>query len=255
MSWFDDNYTHRAAVAIANGNDSTVDVTIILPTDWPLFWDSVLSTGYDLRVVNSDGITALDFHRAAWNYSAKTGTINIDNATIGAVNGATVVWIYWGYASASDASSSFTLANTAKTGTIEVGTPGGGSQLLVKAQAQSAGATSPRTEITKASAEVLFLWWDLSSVLSRRTTPHEGSRLLEEIETATYDVITGQSSTLGAMGALSSIRVVHPFYVRTTIQAGASGTNYYSKLSVTTTGGRTLDFRVGIRVKDVIEPT
>ena len=255
MSWYDDNYTHRAAVAIANGNDATVDVTIVLPSDWPLFWDSVLSTGYDIRAVNSDGSTVLDFHRVAWNYSAKTGTINIDAAAVGAVNGASVVWLYWGYASAADASSSFTLSGSAKTGTIEVGTPGGGSQLLVKAQSQSAGATSPRTEITKASAEVLFLWWDLSGVLSKRTTPYEGSRLLEEIKTATYDVITSQSSTFGDMGTLASIQVVHPYYIRTTIQAGVHGTNYYSKLSITTTGERTLDFRVGIRVNDVIEPS
>ena len=262
MSWMDKDWTHRAAVSVDNTASSATqeDVTITLPSEWPEFWGNVKSAGEDVRVTDSDGVTLETYQLVSFNSTTRTGSIEVDDVALVDIDGSSAavagvqLWIYWGNSAASAAAGSFTAAGTAKTGTIQVGTPGSGSQRVVMARPETPGSTNPRTEVHKAASETIHLWWNLSGGLASRHIPSQGSRAFEEIHNVSYDVETG-GNPVPSMVDATSIRMVGPGWVRTTIKAGASGTNYVAILAVELTEGRKLDFRTTIRVKDVTEPS
>ena len=262
MSWMDKDWTHRAAVSVDNTASSATqeDVTIVLPSEWPEFWGNVDNAGDDVRVTDADGVTLETYQLVSFNSTTRTGSIEVDDVALVNIDGSVAavagvqLWIYWGNDAASTAAGSFTAAGTAKTGTIQVGTPGSGSQRVVMARPETPGSTNPRTEVHKAASETIHLWWNLSGVLASRHIPSQDSRAFEEIHNVSYDVETA-GNPVPSMVDATSIRIVGPGWVRTTIKAGASGTNYVALLAVELTEGRKLDFRTTIRVKDVTEPS
>ena len=254
MSWYDSDYKHRAAISIDNhGGTNTIEVTATIPTDWPQFWDVVLSSGNDVVVTLKDGVTVSTFKLSAWDYAANTGTIQIDNFAASTTAGALSCWVYWGKTGASSLQSSFTHGGTPKTGHIEVSTPGTGSAPVIACRPEAPGATEPRSEISKASTEDVFVWWDLSRVLTQRRIPYNNSRAAENIDNARY-LVQRAGSTVSAMSDDASIRQVGNL-IRTTIKGGTSGQNSVAILTIVTDAGRVLDFRCAIRVSDVTEPT
>lgn len=253
MSWYDGDWKRRSAIIIDNHSGaSQIDVEAVIPTDWPTFWDNVLSSGDDVRVTLSDGFTLADYQLNSWNYANKTGKIQINDMAASSTTAAVVAYVYWDNAAAASAAGSFTVS-APKTGYIENQSPGSGSSPIIRCRPETPGASNPRTEISKASAEEIHVWWDLRRVLARRAIPYENSNNHEGVDTVTYDVLTGNQSQ-AAMIDLSSIRQVGS-YIRTTIKFGSSDSNYLAKLTVTTDLGRVLDFRCTVRVKDVAEPT
>tara|TARA_Y100000401_G_scaffold84524_1_gene69814 strand:+ start:1042 stop:1803 length:762 start_codon:yes stop_codon:yes gene_type:complete len=253
MSWYSSDFSHRAAISVDNhGGSNPCDIEVVIPTDWPEFWDVVLSSGNDVYVTRDDGINTVTFKLDSWNHTAKTGNIHIDNFQAASTAAALTLWVYWGNSSASSAQSAFTVSSP-KTGHIETHTPGSGSSPVISCRPETPGATNPRSEISKASTEDIFIWWDLSKVLARRRVPYQNRRLLEEVQNVRY-LVQQQGSTVSAMSDNTSIRQVGNF-IRTTIKGGSSGSNAVAILTVVTDAGRVLDFRCTIRVNDVTEPT
>ena len=263
MSWMDKDWTHRAAITVDNtaSAQTTEDVTITLPSEWPEFWGNVDNAGDDVRVTDADGVTLETYQLISFNSTTRTGSIEVDNVDLtdietvaAAAVAGVLLWVYWGNGSASAAAGSFTAAGSAKTGTLQVGTPGSGSQRVVMARPETPGSVSPRTEVHKMASETIHLWWNLSRALASRHIPSQGSRAFDEIHNVSYSVETN-GNPVTSMIDVTEIRIVGPGWVRTTIKAGTSGTNYVAILAVELTQGRKLDFRTTIRVKDVTEPT
>ena len=254
MSWYDSDFSHRAAISINNhGGSNPCDVLVALPSDWPEFWDVVLSSGNDVYVTLSDGITLASYKLDNWDYAAKTANIHIDNFQASSTAAALTMWVYWGKAGASSGQTAFTLGGSPKSRIIELQTPGSGSSPVVTCRPELPGATNPRSEISKASTEDIFVWWDLSRVFARRKIPYQNRRTLESVDNARY-LVQAQGSAVTSMSDNASIRQVGSF-VRTTIKGGSSGTNYVAILTVVTDAGRVLDFRCTVRVNDVTEPS
>ena len=254
MSWYDSDFAYRAAISVDNhGGSNPCDVNVAIPSDWPQFWDVVLSSGNDVYITKGDGITLATFKLDSWNHSAKTGNIHIDNfqATSTAAN--LNAWVYWGKAGARSAQASFTISGSPQIGYIENTTPGSGSSPVVTCRPEAPGATNPRSEISKESTEDIHLWWALSKVLAKLRIPYNNSRDLEQVDNVRY-LVQASGSTVSAMSDNTSIRQVGDF-VRTTIKGGSSGTNYVAILTVITDQVRVLDFRCTIRVNDVTEPS
>ena len=253
MSWYSSYFSHREAISVDNhGGSNPCDIEVVIPIDWPEFWDVVQSSGNDVYVTRDDGINTVSFKLDSFNYSAKTGNIHIDNFTASSTAAALTLWVYWGNPTASSAQTAFTVSNP-KTGFIETHQPGTGSSPVIPCQPEAPGATNPRAEVSKASTEDIFIWWDLSRVLARRDFPYQNRRNLEEIQNVRY-LVQQQGSTISGMSDNTSIRQVGNF-VRTTIKGGSSGSNAVAILTVVTDAGRVLDFRCTIRVNDVTEPT
>jgi hypothetical protein len=259
MSWYDSDWGHRAPILVNNfSGAATIDAqAVITKADgFTRFWENVdvSNAGADIRVTAADGVTLLTFDVDAFNATTEYCEIQIDNWSPGSADAGVVAWLYWGAAGKSDATTNFNPAVGFKTGYIEMTKPGSGTQRMVKCRPETPGATQPRTEIHKALADEIHLWWDLSGVLGVRSVPSQGHRLFDEIKHVTYD-IEANGSPVGSMVDLAGVRMVGPAFIRTTVKAGTSGTNNVIILTVTLQSGRVLDFRATIRVQDVTEPT
>ena len=251
-SWYDKDFSHRASILVDNhGGSNPCDVEVVIPIDFPEFWDVVDSSGNDVYVTLPDGFNLATFKLASWDYAANTGTIHIDNAVASSTAAGLAFYVYWGKANASSAQTAFTVSS-AKPGYIETGLPGSGSAPVIACRPEEIGATNPRTQIAKASTEDVYIWWDLSRVLARRRVPYNNRKSLEGVDNVRYQVQAGGQAQ-ASMSDNTSIRKIGNA-IRTTIKGGASGTNYVAILTVVTTTGRILDFRCTIRVGDVTEP-
>lgn len=255
MSWYSENYRFRRALSVdATGKGaSPIDATITLPTDDDLFWDTIQSTGYDIRVTDADGITLEVFERASYTYASRAATIEIDNMAID-VSKHNLVWLYFGYSSATDGSTGV-VPSAAATAYIAQETPDPAYTILCGPERP--GATIPQTKIQKLLSAYLFLYWDLTDALQYRDANYEGSPLYEEIQSYTFAVNLAQSGQ-AAMIDDTLCRVLEQNgrrYIRTLVKAGTGGSNYQAMLTVYTTLGRRLQYVALVQVYDVREPS
>jgi len=256
MSWYSAEYSYRAAVwinLVGTTKPTTIDVSFVVPSDWDLFWNTIQSDGDDVRVTDSDGLTPLDYKWASFNYTTRSGTIEVDDAPHVDLTGG-IIWLYFGNSSATSGSTSFT-ASTPETGTIYLGDVPRTNVLLM-------GQETPRTlvpsqQVQKSVNEDVYLHWRVPDLIRRRT-PYAGSLLLEEVDyIESADITTGGVSQT-AMKALAQARIFEALDGRTYIRIGYTGgttsTDYTVEISVVTTFGRTITGRALLAVIDTDEP-
>jgi len=258
MSWFDAAWKRRAPMIVdLHAGSGTIDITMAIPSaaEWPAFWNNVMSNGNDVRVTDGTG-TLLTYQLNSWDYSAKTGNIQVDGWESSNPAATHQIWIYWDNdADPSSAAGTFSVSGE-KTGYVEIGNPGSGSEYVINARPEPTGATQSTVTISKTAAEIQNVWWNLLPAMMKRRVPSKGSKLLEEIETVTYTVKHSDgTNTTSSMGITGSIRTLHPAWVVTPIQGGSSTANYVITLTVTTTSGRTLNFHCTVKVRDISAPT
>jgi hypothetical protein len=250
MSWFDTNWSHRAAIVIDNlSGASTIDVTAVLPNDFAPLWDNIQATGNDFRVTLADGKTLATYDLDSFNYGNKQGTIEVDNVAAASADAMVVLWLYWGNASAPAATTTFT-PSSAKTGHVMPDCMPAGH--IVTAGEQRPGDTKPKTRIQKTVAEELHCWWDMRGMLSRRNTTFEGSPLCEEIEYITFAVQRAGSDEPSTYDE-NETRILGSGLIRTTIKGGQDGNDYTLILTVKTTEGKILNPRALMLVRDIKE--
>ena len=268
MSWFHKDWHFREAVAVHNTTSSTtIDFSFVVSSDFQRFWLNLASNGYDVRVTASDGVTELPFNYTGFNYSNRTLTVNVNDYALpggnNAVSGKTnVVWLYWGYdnganGTASDATSSFSLANAITTSSIEIGLVGRSGCPIIACKTGPSTLTTPGQEVGLRAGEQKHVWWDFRPHLATRRSKFNGSAILEEIDLV--DVAAENSSQANKTPTLvveSETRIMHPGFVRTTIKhiSGEGNHNYMVTLTVTTTAGRTLSFPCLIKVRTFTAP-
>ena len=249
MSWYDTSWRFRAPVAVNNlSGASTIDISFVIPSDHP-FWDTIQSSGNDIRITDSDGRNLLTFKRAAWTYATKSATIEVDGYSAPDADSMALVWLYWGSAGASDAVSVFT-ASSAKTGTLDpISVP---KQNVFTVSPNSPGATQPQNVITKGTAETVFAWLDFSSYLIKRPVQFGGSNFDEEIDSVSFQVFYGVSDETGVYDETQT-RFFHPALVRLQLTGGTDGRDYTVSATVRTTSGRVINPRILLKVKNVNE--
>lgn len=249
MSWYSSSYKYRFPVAVDNlaGAAAGFDISFTIPKDLEEFWSTVLSTGYDIRVCTSDGATLAVFQRQSWTYATRTAVIECQNVSLAAAS-MCQIWLYWGYASASDGAGSFVAASP-KTGYLFPAVP---RTHIVRAQPERPGDTTPRNKVHKLSAEKVRIWWDFRGLLLTRGLPYNGSRLHEEIDSVILVDVQLATVSQATMIDTSKTRFLDG-WVGTWVQAGTSGTTYTAICRIDTNLGRRLEARVLVYVRDVVE--
>ena len=233
----------------------TVDVSATIPPDWPAFWENVMSTNADVHITDAGG-GPVTYQITGWNYGNKAGVIEVDGWVSPNVTAGSVLWVYWDNPNGPSSGAGSFSVSSAKTGTIQIGSPGSGSEYVINARPEAAGSDNAQVILAKTPTEIQHIWWNLLPVMMKRRMSGEGSRLLEELETATYTVTHSDGSdTSSAMAIAGDIRALHPAWVRTPIQAGTDTSNYVVTLKVTTTENRTLHFHTTIKVRTIDAPT
>lgn len=254
MSWYNSDWKRRAAILIDNHAGATpIDVTATIPTDWPAFWDTVLTTGNDIRVTAADGITLLPFDTDAFNATTKVGVIEIDNYAVPSTAAGVQAYVYWDHDTAPNGRTPF-VPSSPKEGYIEIGKPGSGSEPVIVAAPVQAGSDTPAAVIPKTPAEEIQVWFNLLPAMQKRRTPNQKSFLFEGVDTVTYQVLNSSSVAQAGMIDTATVRTMHPGWVRVLVKAGADNTNYVLELSVGTTGLRTLRFYATIKVRTITPP-
>ncbi len=246
-------WTKRTPITINNlSGSSPKDVTVDLSNlgDW--FWDSVETNGYDLRVTTSDGNQSVPFEReASWNVGNRAGVLSLSNLTLPHNDAMCPVWLYFKTsATPADGSTTVTPA-TPLTGHVE---PNGqiATTAIVRWRPERRGATTPRHHFTKASADELYIWWDLRAQLQRFRRARHGSRLYEEVDYFRFEVLQSGSPVASVFDEAAG-RLFHPAIIRTKVKAGTNTQSYTPSLTVVTTLGRTINARCKLTVQDVSE--
>lgn len=246
MTWYDSDWTHREAIAVDNTSGaSTIDISCALPSDWG-FWDTVKADGSDIRLTAGDGLTLLSHQLSGWNATNKTGTIEIDDYTVGSSDAIIWVWLYYGNAAATSVADTFTVSS-AKTGNVE---PVCNVRPVFRAGSLAPGRTQPADQIAKSTDETIHVYLDFAGMLNRRCERVNGSVLGEEIDYVTAEVkLNGVAQA--SMIDLTKTRFIQPSTVQLHITGGADGSDYTITTQATTSKGRTLNPRILLRVKDV----
>ena len=259
MSWYSSNWPSRAAITIDNsGASGTVDVQFTIPTDLEPFWTDVLASGADIRITAYDGVTLLAYEVAAgFSKTTRTCTIKINDYALTATAGTYSAWLYWGYASASSASAAQVLAAPVS---ADICRTWPSPPWIVPVRAEPVSAVRPRFKMSKKSSESVYVWWDITEILERRTARYNGSDRLEECYRASMDVTTGGDSQAAMFDQTKQlfVEVGGRMYVGCLLKAGADGTDYTLVLTIgtrkdTTGDSRKLQARAWLQVRDVDE--
>jgi hypothetical protein len=255
MTWFDKDWNRRVPITVdLHGGSGTIDIDINLAQAGPNFWDNVqVAAGNDIRMADGAG-TALTYKIINWNHANRTGNVIVDNWVAPNVTRNAQAWLYWDNAAAASAVSVFS-PTAAKPGIIVIGSPGTGSESIVIGRREAPGADNSRTIISKHPDDITHIWWNVLPALMKRRVAEAESLLLEEVESATYEVLNTSDVAQAGMIETDKMRSLHPGWIRTTIKDGADDTNYVAKLTVGTTLGRKLTFHATLKVRKIHAPT
>ena len=254
MSWRASTEKYRVPLAVdctGGGGGGAVDVRFTVPTDWDHFWDHVEASHDDIFVTDADGRTLVTFMASTWTYATRSGVIDVDGWTAPA-SAMCLLWLYYG-SGGSNTEGAF-VAATPKSAYIDQTNPLSNPHRVV-ATPERVGDIRPLGRIPKASAEEVYLDWDVRGVLLKRLDASAGSMLDEEISYVSYVVTDSGGSSVSGMVDASKTRFPADGWVRTLIKAGTDGSDYTAVLTVVTTNSaglaRTLTFRCGIKVRNV----
>ena len=240
-------FRRRASISIDNtaGAAGPIDATVSIPVTLDEFWDTIDSSGIELRVTDADGVTVLPYSLASFNKTNRTGTIEIDGYTAPAA-GMLQVFLYWD-ATGAPTGAVATVIAAAKTGYIE--TCGPATIDRIKAGPLRPGDTRPRQMIGKATDETRDVWIDLASWIPRRSMPFQGRYECDELDYATY-VCTAAGASQAGMVDATKTRYYAGRFLRVRVLSGADGTDYTLTPTVRTVEGLVLTPRSWLKVRD-----
>jgi len=244
--------TYRVSITIdSTASASAGDVQILIPDTFTAFWDTIDSSGNELRVAAADGVTLLNYKLASFSKANRAGYIQIDDFTPAEAK-VCQVWLYYGMSGAASGAAVFVYA-ASKTGYIYLGQPG----TATKSIPERPGETQPRDVISKTTSESVWVWFDFGPRLQARITPADGYFQFEEVYSVAYDVQLATASQAGMITATSP-KIVHGRFVQVLVGAGTTGTDYTVICTVNTRippdlTAQTLQARAIIKVRNPVE--
>lgn len=263
-------FINASSLAGVAGTDTTNDAQFTIPSTWDVFWTTIDSNGYEMRLCDSDGITPISYKRTDAAYSGsfsktnRDGGIQLDNVTFryGADgNGrGKLVWFYFGLTGQADTASVF-VAASALTGYLEVAKPPDTNRVLRFAP-EPPGQTLATLRVAKAAQEKLYVWADVTDLLLQQAAASAKKNVYEEIveifnstETNGHRSYSGGSLS-GSLTDTSKCRfawINNRMLVRVYLTGGTSGTNYTVDLPFRTTLDSEHHARFIVQVRDVAE--
>jgi hypothetical protein len=245
-----------AVDASALGASTDKDVTVTIPKTLELFWSLILSSGNDIRITDSDGITLVDYDWASFTYASRTGTLEIygqggTNTWEAEASSINLLWIYVGDADAADAS--ITASTTS---------PLSG-YLTAEQQAEvvvvgdpTPDRTTPDNRRSKSSSSRRAYWFDFSPVLRRMQRRYNDRLEFEELDFVEVSSVSGGSGA--SIEVEAATRFAGTAFVRVVVSGGTDATDYTlivkatTKLpdDSTTTTRQVVEGRLLIQVRD-----
>ena len=196
MSWYDEDWSFRRPIALHNPTGlATPDMDLTLSPSHGHIWANMQADFDDLRICKVDGHTLITtWELTAFDYAANTATISFGNgqnlfADPGSI-GVDVLWLYYGNAAATDASSTYAQSIDFD-GLVFPSDPRTDPSKVVVWRPTQRGASEPLRTVVISEAEAFLVWFDVTDAMQRAEHPFEGSLWLEEIKHFVYTVSDG----------------------------------------------------------------
>lgn len=246
MSWRSTGDLYRMPITVDHTGAAAgaFDATYALPTALANFWDTVQSTGNDIRVTRGDGITSVTkFDLDSFNTTTKSGTLEISDTA--AAQSSLLYWIYWGDTSLSSGVTSFVPAGP-KSAYIDNGTTIPTFTVDVPQQ-ERLGQTDPIAQFAKDPDATVNLWFRFGQVMQRREVPVNGSYEFESLTYASVSAAAGLTAT--ATATRFEVAAVGGLAVRVRLSGGTTANDYIVTVTAGTSEGRVLTARAKIQVR------
>lgn len=257
MAWFS-GWSYRQAITVDMSGKSgagTNDMQVTIPTTWEHFWDTIDSSGNEIRVCSADGTTELAYEWKTITKATKTGVLDVDDVAYSNAPSVVMVFLYYGKSGASDGSTVFSLTAQV-TGYIELLE----GYNTIRAASETPGALVPRVSVPLTKDAKLAVSISLEGVL-RGVCSTQGKRTLgeevQEIMVALNDTDDALVSgpVVNTETRINSCRRQVCQTLTTFIDGADQGvsdaTDYVLSVIVYTSNSRTINIRVGVRVNDV----
>ena len=266
MAWLkltgsDDPFRARFPIAVnasALGSSTNKDVLVTVPPTLELFWASLGTDGYDLRVTDADGITVIDHKLTtsgalSYSHANRLCEINVFGQS-GAVpweaqqSSIAMLWVYVGDPDAGDAAATASVSS-ALTGAMTAEAAAD----VVLVTDPTPDRARPDNRRAKSSGERRAFWFDFSPGL--RTAQRAFSDRLE-LEEINYIEVSSVSAGSGAsIEVEASTRFAGTALVRVVVSGGSDGTDYTlivkaSTISPNDSTYQILEGRLLIQVRD-----
>lgn len=245
MAWYKrpsstDPFRYRFPVAVYNSiATANRDVQVTIPPELDQFWENIDSSGFEIRVTDSDGVTLLEYNWAsspAFNKTNRVGVLEVYggsgsvnwSAQTGAVN---LLWVYVQDADATDGSTAGTLSS-ALTGYVTAAAP----RDTILAGAPPAGRSTPPARRSQRTTDKRGYWFRLDdSVLRSARQAYNGHGQWEEVDYVTVAASTNGSGSLTP--DLAAVRFVYDrgFYIQAVVSGGTDANDYTLLNTITTT--------------------
>ena len=266
MAWLkltasDDPFRARFPVAVnasALGSSADKDVTFIVPPTLELFWASLGTDGFDLRVTDADGITVIQHKLTtsggqAFNHANRLCEVNVFGQS-GSVaweaqqSSIAWLWVYVGDPDAGDAAVSAS-ASSPLTGALTAEAAAD----VVMVTDPTPDRARPDNRRAKSSGERRAFWFDFSPGL--RTAQRAFSDRLQLEEVNYVEVSTVSAGSGASIEVEASTRFAGTALVRVVVAGGSDGTDYTlivkaSTISPNDSTFQILEGRLLIQVRD-----
>jgi len=247
--WWNEEYIYRQPVTIdfSTVTTSTSDVTITVPPDWDLFWDTIRSDFKDVVLTDSNG-TLLDFQRRSANYSTQLLVLEINDLDVAENNCIQQIFLFYGYADESTDHSTTFSTSSPKNGFIHLGAP---LLRIVEGYGLVPTSNQPVQTFVKSTDEEIDVYFSIQGLLASRITEANGRLLFEEITHVFVNSLDSSGTNAVERYDIRETRFMNG-YIRVRSKAGSDDTNYALALKVHTTTLQLYDIRCLIKVKDLL---
>lgn len=272
MAWLD-GWSYRIPIAIDNTTAAaTVNVSAPVPEDFDHFWDTIDTSGDEIRVTGADGFEVLTYAWAsspAFNKTNKVGTLEIGTMNADGTNNTMVLaWLYYGNSGAASGAGSPSTTSQVN-GYIYLGKP---KRFVVSGEPVTQGLTQPTAPLQKGTAEDVYIWVEMRGALESRVRKSGERYLWEEVHRVEVTAEDDAGNPITSVYVEDKTRFVETergFYVGVKVDAGSDGTKYtiipkiwtYAPEITIDAGSlvagnhRILEPRVFLAVTDVVVPT
>ena len=246
--WFNENYRHRVPIALDFSaiDAGAVDVEIIIPSDWNLFWSTIRSDMLDVVLTGAKGDVLSFNFKAGFNYANKTLTLQIDGLNCITANTIQLCFLYFAFSSeATDRKVAVTI-NTPKEGFVELGAPF--ARVVTATNARNV-TDQPQIAFAKSTGEKINVFFQLQNLLAPRIDQFNKRMNFEEIESVKVAAYNKEGAAVTTVYKTTATRFISGF-VQVRLEAGSNNTNYAIALLINTTQGQLYDVRCLLKVKD-----
>lgn len=205
MAWRDPLLLNRFPVLVNNdgARNASYDLEITIDTTWDLFWAAMAgdTNGYGLRVSGGNGVNSVQYDLVSYSLANRTCVLGIDNYTL-VTDLAENLWVYYGMATPTDASSVLTIASAEQALGMIRADPTASPYLIDATRALPYGATVLDQQIHAPKDAQILVPFKLP--MARGTGMHNGHVQLEElthVELASSGVYDNAAELVGPSAA------------------------------------------------------